>query len=132
MQDVGCVHIHMKMLYYSRRGDLEIAWFFAPTLPILVSVIGGRGESDNAWFLVTTLSWSVFVFCVFNDSLLALSYCVFDDSLPTLSDCVGEIGHIIKEMRTLRGKKYGSLIFNPVCPAFPRPFWFCYLGHQYW
>ena len=48
MRDVGCIHIHMKMLYYCGQGKLDSAQFLTLTLPISVSVIGGQGELDNA------------------------------------------------------------------------------------
>jgi hypothetical protein len=98
MRDAGCVHIHM---YDFGRGELNSARFLAATLPFSVSDVSWRG--------VATFPFSLCVFYVVDDSL----------SLLTLSDCVGAIESITKEMLTLCGKKCGSLIFNPVCPALP-------------
>ena len=63
--------------------------------------------------IVATLPFSVSIFGIGDGSFL------------TLSECVGAIGKITKEMFTFCGKKYGSLIFNTVFPAFPRPFCLC-------
>ena len=95
MRDVGCVHIHKVR----GQGRLDSARFLTLTLLFSISAVGERG--------VAALPFSISIFCFVDRALL------------TLSDCVGVIRNLIKEMLTLRGKKYGSLIFNPVYPAFP-------------
>jgi hypothetical protein len=98
MQDVGRIHIH-QVPYCCGRGGLDSVRFLIPTLLFSINAVGGRG--------VAALPFSVSIFCFVNRALL------------TLSDCVGMIRNMIKEILTLRGKKYGSLIFSPVYPAFP-------------
>jgi hypothetical protein len=61
---------------------------------------------DSAWFFAAALPFSAPVFFVVDGPLLVLL------------DHVGAIGYMSKEILTLRGKKYGSLIFNPVCSVF--------------
>ena len=97
------------MLYYCGWGELDGACLLASNLLSSVSsIVGGLGGLDNAWFFVATFPFP-FTVSIFS---------VVDDPFLTLSVCVGEIGKITKELLTLCGKKYGSLIFNPVCPAF--------------
>ena len=95
MQDVGCVHIHKV----HGQGGLDSTWFLTLTLLFSISAVSEQG--------IAVFPFSISIFCFINCILL------------TLLNCMGVIRNMIKEMLMLCGKKYSSLIFNPVYPAFP-------------
>ena len=73
----------------------------------------GQGDLDWPRFLATTLPFLLSVFCF-------VDFCFIDGVFFILSDHIGAIRFLVlyEDILTLRGKKYGSLIFNPFCSAF--------------